>query len=118
MYNIRVARLPTTADAFNAIAEPQRRRILTVLANGEKSVGELVDELELNQPQMSKHLKVLKEVDLVNVRKAGKQRVYTINADALKPVNDWLSHFEHLWTERLERLDTYLQTLKKEDDHD
>ncbi|CAN5890341.1 metalloregulator ArsR/SmtB family transcription factor [soil metagenome] len=113
-----MARLPTTADAYNAIAEPQRRKILMVLADGEKSVGELVDVLEQNQPQISKHLKVLKEVNLVKVRKEGKQRIYSLNADALRPVHDWLSHFEHLWTARFDRLDTYLRDLQKEDEYE
>ena len=115
IYNSRVARLPTTADAYNAIAEPQRRKILTVLATGERSVGELVDALELNQPQLSKHLKVLKEVDLVMVRKAGKRRIYTLNPASLEPVKDWLSHLEQLWTGRFDRLETYLQDLQGED---
>jgi DNA-binding transcriptional ArsR family regulator len=110
-----MARLPTTADAYNAIAEPQRRKIISVLAQGEKSVGELVNVLELNQPQISKHLKVLKEVDLVNMRKEGKQRIYNLKVGNLKPMHDWLSDFAHLWTERFDRLDTYLETLKKED---
>ncbi|MCA9839298.1 MAG: winged helix-turn-helix transcriptional regulator [Trueperaceae bacterium] len=109
-----MARLPTTADAYNAIAEPQRRKIISVLADGEKSVGELVEVLELNQPQISKHLKVLKEVDLVIMRKDGKQRIYSLNADNLKPIYDWLSDFAHLWTERFDRLESYLATLKKE----
>lgn len=113
-----MARLPTTTDAYNAIAEPQRRRILTVLAKGEKSVGELVDVLELNQPQLSKHLKVLKEVNLVTIRKAGKQRIYSLNSESLKPVHDWLSGFAHLWTERFDRLDNYLQDLQEEDEHE
>ena len=110
-----MARLPTTADAYNAIAEPQRRRIISVLANGEKSVGEMVDVLELNQPQISKHLKVLKEVELVTVRKEGKQRIYNLKADNLKPIHDWLSDLAHLWTERFDRLESYLDELKKED---
>lgn len=118
IYYVGVARLPTTADAYNAIAEPLRRKILTVLADGEKSVGELVDVLELNQPQTSKHLKVLKEADLVTVRKAGKQRIYHLNADTLRPIHDWLSHFEQLWTARFDRLETYLEDLRKEERHD
>lgn len=113
-----MARLPTTADAYNAIAEPRRRKILRVLAEGEKSVGELVEVLELNQPQLSKHLRVLKEVNLVSMRKEGKQRIYSLNADTLKPIHDWLSHFEHLWTARFDRLDSYLRGLQKGDEHE
>lgn len=108
-----MARRPTTADAYHAIAEPQRRKIISVLA-----IGELVDVLELNQPQFSKHLKVLKEVDLVSVRQAGKKCIYSLNAENLKPIHDWLSHFAHLWTERFNRLDGYLEGLHKEDKDD
>ena len=113
-----MARLPTTADAYNAIAEPQRREIISVLANGEQSVGELVDVLELKQPQVSKHLKVLKEVELVTVRKDGKQRIYSLEANNLKPIHDWLSDFAHLWTGRFNRLDDYLEELQEEANHE
>lgn len=108
-----MARLATTSDAFNAVAEPQRRRILELLAAGERSVNDIADALELNQPQASKHLKVLKEVGLVGVRGAGKRRLYTLNAEQLRPVYDWVRPFERLWGERLDRLDDLLEELKK-----
>ena len=108
-----MARLATTADAFNAVAEPQRRRILELLAAGERSVNDIAHALDLNQPQASKHLKVLKEVGLVGVRGAGKRRLYTLNAEPLKPVFDWVRPFERLWVERLGRLDDLLEDLKK-----
>lgn len=108
-----MARLATTADAFNAVAEPQRRRILELLAVGERSVNDIADALDLNQPQTSKHLKVLKEVGLVGVRGAGKRRLYTLNAAKLRPVFDWVRPFERLWSERLGRLDNLLEDLKK-----
>ncbi len=108
-------RSPTTADTFNAIAEARRRDILDLLAKAERSVNELVEALELTQPQVSKHLAVLSTVGLVSVRKAGRQRFYRLNADALKPVHDWLKTYERLWTERLDRLDEYLQELQKQE---
>lgn len=108
-----MARLATTADAFNAVAEPQRRRILELLTAGEWSVNDIADALDLNQPQASKHLKVLKEVGLVGVRGAGKQRLYTLNAEQLRPVFDWVRPFERLWGDRLDRLDDLLEDLKK-----
>ena len=107
-----MARLPTTADVFNAIAEPQRRAILELLAQGELSVNEIAETLDLNQPQTSKHLRVLREVALVDVRIEGKQRVYQIRADGLKPVHDWVQEFEHMWNARFDRLDAYLKTLQ------
>lgn len=114
-------RSPTTADAFNAIAETRRRDILALLARGERSVNDLVEALDLAQPQVSKHLAVLSTVGLVSARKAGRQRFYRLNAEALKPVHDWLKSFEQLWTERLDRLDEYLkelQSTEKPDDGD
>jgi DNA-binding transcriptional ArsR family regulator len=108
-------RSPTTADAFNAVAESRRRDILDLLAKGERSVNELVDALDLAQPQVSKHLAVLSKVGLVSVRKAGRQRFYRLNAGTLKPVHDWLKTFEQLWTERLDRLDEYLKELQAQE---
>ena len=110
-----MARLATTTDAFNAIAEPQRRAILTLLIQGEKSVNEIASALDLKQPQTSKHLRVLSEVALVRVRKDGKQRLYSLQSDALKPVLTWLLPFERLWQERYDRLDDYLQKLQDEE---
>ncbi len=103
-----MARAATTSDAFNAIAEPHRRRILHVLASGERPVNDLIDQLRLTQPQVSKHLKVLREVGLVRCRTAGRQRVYRVHRPALEPINDWLRTFEQLWNDRYDRLDDLL----------
>lgn len=108
-------RSPTTADAFNAIAEVRRRDILDLLAKGERPVNQLVEALDLAQPQVSKHLAVLSKVGLVSVRKVGQQRFYRLNADALKPVHNWLKAFEQLWNERLDRLDEYLKELQAQE---
>jgi DNA-binding transcriptional ArsR family regulator len=105
-------RAATTADAFNAIAEPRRRHILDILAEGEKSVSDIVAELPVSQPQVSKHLKVLKDVGLVETRAEGRNRLYRLDARALKPVHDWVSEYERLWSERLDRLDGYLEDLQ------
>jgi DNA-binding transcriptional ArsR family regulator len=107
-----MARSPTTSDAFNAIAEPRRRQILDLLARGERPVNDVVAALKLAQPQVSKHLRVLKEVGLVTVRDAGRQRLYRLNAERLKPVHDWVKSFEQFWNERLDRLADYLNELQ------
>jgi len=107
-----MARLPTTADVFNAIAEPQRRAILELLVQGELSVNEITEALDLKQPQVSKHLRVLREVELVNVRSEGKQHLYSLQGEGLKPVHDWVRKFEQTWNDRFDRLDKYLQTLQ------
>jgi DNA-binding transcriptional ArsR family regulator len=113
-----VARAATTTDAFNAVAEPRRREILDVLAGGEASVGELVERLGLSQPQVSKHLRVLREVGAVEVRDAGRQRLYRLNGPALRPIHDWVKGFERTWTERFERLDDVLEDLKEKEAED
>lgn len=110
-----MARAATTTDAFNAIAEPRRRHILDVLADGEKSVSDIVAELPVSQPQVSKHLKVLKDVGLVRSRSEGRQRLYRIDALALKPIHDWVKEYEALWNERLDRLDSYLHRIQREE---
>ena len=110
-----MARAATTADAFNAVAEPRRRLILDALAGGERPVNELVRELGLAQPQVSKHLRVLREVGAVDVREDGRQRVYRLNGRALKPIHDWVKSYEQSWSERFERLDVVLEDLKKEE---
>jgi DNA-binding transcriptional ArsR family regulator len=109
-----MARAATTADAFNAVAEPRRREILDLLARGELSVSEIVRELGLAQPQVSKHLRVLREVGAVEVREAGRQRLYRLNGRALKPIHDWVQAYAHLWDERFEALDGVLDELKGE----
>ena len=118
IYAPRMARAATTADTFNAVAEPRRRAILDVLADGERSVNDLVAELGMAQPQVSKHLRVLREVGAVDVRDEGRRRLYRINAEALKPIHDWVVGFELLWTERFDRLDTVLEDLKREEQGD
>jgi DNA-binding transcriptional ArsR family regulator len=111
-----MARAATTADAFNAVAEPRRRQILDVLAEGERPVNDLVRELGFAQPQVSKHLRVLREVGAVEVRESGRQRLYRLNATALKPIHDWVKEYEHSWTERFEQLDVVLDELKRNDE--
>jgi DNA-binding transcriptional ArsR family regulator len=118
MYDLHVARAATTADAFNAVAEPRRRQILDVLAGGERPVNDLVDVLGLAQPQVSKHLRVLREVGAVDVRQDGRQRLYRLNGRALKPIHDWVKDYERTWSERFEELDALLEELKKEEDGD
>lgn len=113
-----MARSPTTADPFNAVAEPRRRQILDLLAGGERSVNDLAKHLSLKQPQVSKHLKVLKAVGLVNVRGAGQRRLYSMNGDKLKPIHDWVKRFERMWAERLDRLDEYLKELQAQEKAD
>jgi DNA-binding transcriptional ArsR family regulator len=119
-----MARAATTADAFNAIAEARRRQILDTLAGGERGVTELVALLDVPQPLVSKHLRVLREVGLVEVREQGRERVYRLNAQSLKPISDWVRNYERLWTQRLDRLDAVLQELRvaenqeKEQGHD
>ncbi len=103
-------RATTTSDAFNAVAEPRRREILEVLGPDELSVGALVARLGLAQPQVSKHLQVLRQVDLVRSRTVGRQRMYRINGPALKPVHDWAAGFERTWNVRLDRLERFLET--------
>ena len=115
---LAMARAATTADAFNAVAEPRRRQILDVLAGGERSVSDLVDELGLGQPQVSKHLRVLRAVGLVDVRDEGRQRIYRLNGDPLKPIHDWVKTYERSWTQRFERLDIVLEELKQKEERD
>jgi DNA-binding transcriptional ArsR family regulator len=109
-----MARAATTADVFNAVAEPRRREILDLLVGGERPVHELVDRLGLAQPQVSKHLRVLREVGAVDARDEGRQRLYRVNGQALKPIHDWIKRYERLWEERFEQLDAVLDDLKKE----
>ena len=108
-----MARAATTSDVFNAIAEPQRRAILVLLRAGERPVTELAHELGTTQPGASKHLRVLREVGLVRDRKAGKQRLYGLDARGLRPVHEWTGGFERFWTESFDRLDEYVQELKQ-----
>src|SRR6185503_10910039 len=113
-----MARAATTADAFNAIAEPRRRQILDVLVGGERPVNDLVRELGLAQPQVSKHLRVLREVGAVVVREDGRRRLYRLNGPALKPIHDWVKNYEQLWSERFDELDVVLEGLKQKEQGD
>jgi DNA-binding transcriptional ArsR family regulator len=112
---VTMARAATTTDAFNAVAEPRRRKILDVIASQELPVTELVRRLELPQPLVSKHLRVLRETGLVAVRDDGRQRLYRLNGPALKPIYDWVRDFEQLWSERFARMDVVLAELKAAD---
>ena len=115
---LSVARAATTADTFNAVAEPRRRQILDVLAGGERPVNDLVDELGLAQPQVSKHLRVLREVGAVDVREEGRKRLYSINGLALKPIHDWVKNYEQLWSDRFDELDVVLEDLQEKEQGD
>ncbi|MDQ3604563.1 MAG: metalloregulator ArsR/SmtB family transcription factor [Actinomycetota bacterium] len=111
-----MARAATTTDAFNAVAEARRRQILDILAAGERPVNDLVRLLGLSQPQVSKHLRVLREVGAVDVRDEGRRRMYRLNAHALKPIHDWVKNYERSWSERFDRLDGVLEELEEEGD--
>ena len=112
---VDMARSATTTDAFNAVAEASRRELLDAIGDGEVTVGELVDRLGLSQPQVSKHLGVLRAVGLVLVRADGRRRWYRVNGAALKPVHDWARSFERTWNTRLDRLDDLLAELQSSD---
>ena len=110
-----MSRASTTSDVFNAIAEPRRREIVAMLAGGDpRSVGELVNEMKLAQPAVSKHLAVLRAVGVVSVQKVGKSRLYALNAAELKPVYDWIHQFERLWTNQLDRIKQRAERKAKE----
>ena len=113
-----MARAATTVDAFNAVAEPRRRQILDLLADGERPVNDLVRRLGLAQPQVSKHLRVLREVGAVDVREEGRRRLYRVNGNALKPIHDWIKDYERLWAERFDQLDVVLEELKHKEEAD
>jgi DNA-binding transcriptional ArsR family regulator len=110
-----MARVATTADAFNAVAEPRRREILDALVGGEQAVNDLAGLLGLAQPQVSKHLRVLREVGAVQVRDQGRRRLYRLNGAALKPIHDWVRGFEQTWSERFDELDLVLDDLKRQE---
>jgi DNA-binding transcriptional ArsR family regulator len=112
---LHMPRAATTTDAFNAVAEPRRRQILDLLAGGERPVNDLVAALDLPQPQVSKHLRVLREVGLVEVRDEGRQRMYTLNGRTLKPIHDWVSAYQQAWEERYEAMDEVLEDLKQQE---
>jgi DNA-binding transcriptional ArsR family regulator len=116
VYFLAMARAATTSDVFNAVAEPRRREVIELLAGGERSVGELVAELGSSQPQVSKHLRVLLEVELVSVRREGRHRLYRLEAEGLKQIHEWAQRFEPLWQERFDLLEEVVQELKKEEE--
>jgi DNA-binding transcriptional ArsR family regulator len=99
-----VPRAATTSDAFNAVAEPRRREILSYLALRERPVGDIVKSLRLEQPSVSKHLRVLKDVGLVHVRRDGRQALYRTNAEAIRPLHEWTGSFERYWANQLIRI--------------
>ena len=111
-----MARAATTTDPFNAVAEPRRREILDLLAGGEMPVNEVVERLGLAQPQVSKHLRVLKEVGLVRVRGDGRRRLYSLNGEQLKPIHDWVKNYERSWSEAFDRMDAVLEELKAKEE--
>ena len=113
-YDRPVARASTTSDVFNAIAETHRREILDTLIAGEKAVGTIVSDLSMSQPQVSKHLRVLSEVGLVRCRAEGRSRLYCLEPEHLRPVNQWLAKYERAMNDRLDRMDAYLKELQQQ----
>jgi DNA-binding transcriptional ArsR family regulator len=113
-----MARAATTADAFNAVGDTRRRQILDLLAAGELPVSDLVVRLGIAQPLVSKHLRVLREVGLVRVRDEGRQRLYRLNGEPLKPIYDWVRAYERSWSTRFERLDAVLAELREQEQGD
>jgi DNA-binding transcriptional ArsR family regulator len=108
-----MARSSTTSDVFNAIAEGRRREVLDALIAGEKAVGEIVNDLSMSQPQVSKHLRVLSEVGLVRCRAEGRHRLYRLEPARLRPFREWLAKYEQAWNERMDRMDDYLKELQQ-----
>ncbi len=111
-----MARASTTSDVFNALADLHRREILDVLITGEKTVGAIVNDLSMSQPQVSKHLRVLSEVGLVRCRAEGRHRLYRLEAAQLRPLHDWVAKYEQAMNDRLDRMDDYLQELQRQHD--
>jgi DNA-binding transcriptional ArsR family regulator len=111
-----VARSSTTSDVFNAIAEARRREVLDALIAGEKAVGEIVNDLSMSQPQVSKHLRVLSEVGLVRSRVEGRRRLYRLEPARLRPLHEWLAKYERALNDRLDRVDDYLKELQRQGD--
>jgi DNA-binding transcriptional ArsR family regulator len=110
-----VPRAATTSDAFNAVAEPRRRAILSYLALKERPVGDIVKTLRLEQPSVSKHLRVLKDVGLVHLRRDGRRMLYRTNAEAIRPLHEWTSTFERFWTHQLNRIKERAEKKDKEE---
>jgi DNA-binding transcriptional ArsR family regulator len=113
-YDWPVARSSTTSDVFNAIADGHRREVLDTLLAGEKAVGEIVNDLSMSQPQVSKHLRVLSEVGLVTCRAEGRRRLYRLEPARLRPLREWLAAYEQAWNARMDRVDDYLKELQQQ----
>jgi DNA-binding transcriptional ArsR family regulator len=113
-YDRSVARSSTTSDVFNAVADRHRREVLDTLIGGEKAVGEIVNDLSMSQPQVSKHLRVLSEVGLVSCRADGRRRLYRLEPAHLRPVREWLATYEQAWNDRMDRVDDYLKQLQQQ----
>jgi len=113
-----MARAATTTDAFNAIAEPQRRRVLMLLKGEGLPAGDVAKQLGLSQSATSKHLRVLREVGLVYAHRDGKRRVYGLDARGLRPIHEWTGGFESFWSETLGRLDEYVRGLQRKEESD
>src|ERR1700692_141167 len=109
-----MARASTTSDAFNAVAEPRRREILTYLAGAERPVGAIVEALGLEQPSVSKHLRVLRDVGLVRMRCRGRQKLYRTNAEAIRPLHEWAGTFERYWQHQLNRVKERAEAVAKQ----
>lgn len=109
-----MARSSTTSDVFNAIGDARRREILDALIAGEKTVGAIVNDLSMSQPQVSKHLRVLSEVGLVRCRAEGRRRLYSLEPAPLRPMHEWLAKYEQAWNDRLDRMDDYLKDLQQQ----
>ena len=108
-------RAATTSDAFNAVAEPRRREILSYLAVKDRPVGDIVTALRLEQPSVSKHLRVLKDVGLVHLRRDGRRMLYRTNAEAIRPLHEWTSTFERYWAHQLNRIKERAERKDKEE---
>jgi DNA-binding transcriptional ArsR family regulator len=111
-----MARAATTTDVFNAVAEPRRRQIIDALADGERPVNDLVTHLGLAQPLVSKHLRVLRDVGVVDVRGDGRRRIYRLNGPSLKPISDWVRPLARAWEQRFEQMDVVLEELKRREE--
>lgn len=113
-----MARASTTSDVFNALAEPKRRQLVDLLAREERSVTDLVRLLDLAQPVVSKHLRVLRDVGIVRVRDDGRQRLYRLDPLSLRPIHDWVASYEHLWNRRFDAMDSVLDELQRQEEQD
>jgi len=109
-----MARAATTSDVFNAVAEPRRRDILSYLAVRERAVGDIVKTLELEQPSVSKHLRVLRDVGLVHVRREGRRILYRTNAEGIRPLHEWSRTFERYWQNQLHRIKEHAERKEPE----